>query len=495
MAALYLRDAANGEYLGGFAYPRGMRPFTVPFWSPDGKKILLSGGWTGGKLKWTYAGDKLCVWDISTGQLTEVATDIDKSAVACSPDMRHVAAGKADGSIALWQCDALEKGLLSNARLIPGQTWRTEPAGFSPDGTRLVVTAMVAGKVLGRLCSTDSGQCLDEWQEEDWNRVHEAVPWLADWAGDGACFSYSSNSKNTVTFRGPQRVLGAPGVQYLKAAWSHDEKTLAAWCDGTVCLVDRRTQKVTRKISAVPSWGLAWSPDDKTLAVSCGPELKVKLIPMDEKAAVQSLEDPAAPKGGNTDMCWSPDGKTLAAIDQDSKLKVWDVASGKRRYLAEKVSWGRDLLCWLDEGKTLAAYGKIPDDSDPPKEAVVVWDAANGKLLRSFSTDGERSISFAPRKGLFAVAGPGAVRLRSLADGEVLRTVAFLRNKRQLGVGPEGHWHGPPGVEAELRCLVLTDSGQEALGVDEFAKKYGWKNDPAKAMLDLEAAPHRSPNR
>jgi WD40 repeat protein len=235
---------------------------------------------------------------------------------------------------------------------------------------------------------------------------------------------------------------------------------------------------------------LAWSPDDKTLAVSCGPELKVKLVPMDEKAPVRSLEDPEAVKEGNTDMCWSPDGKTLAAVEYwNAKLKVWDIASGKGRLLPEKVVYGRDLLCWLDEGKTLVSYC---ERGNSPIDGVTVWDVAQGKLLRCFSTDGEVSLSFAPRKGLFAVAGPGAIRLRSLADGEVLRTVAYLRNKRQLSVSPEGHWRGSPGVESELRYLVLTDSGQDMLTPAEFEKKYGWKNDPQKVILDLEAGTRKA---
>ncbi len=207
-----VRDAASGEYLGGFACPIGLN---VPFWSPDGKKILLSGG------------GALFAWDTSSRQLTELAGGLDMSAVACSADMRQVAVGKGDGSIAVWQCDALEKGVLSNARLIPGHTPRAEPAGFSPDGTRLVVASKPAGKLIGRLYNTDSDQCLDEWEEEGWNKVAYFAPPLADWAGDGACFSYSFN--NTVTMRSPKRIMRTPDIEYQKAAWSHDGRMLAAW--------------------------------------------------------------------------------------------------------------------------------------------------------------------------------------------------------------------------------------------------------------------------
>ena len=72
----------------------------------------------------------------------------------------------------------------------------------------------------------------------------------------------------------------------------------------------------------------------------------------------------------------------------------------------------------------------------------------------------------------------------------MLRTVVYLRNKRQLIVSPEGHWCGPAGVESDLRYLVLTDSGQEMFTPQEFAKKYGWKNDPIKARSASEEDAH-----
>ena len=348
---------------------------------------------------WQPHAGMLYLWDTSSRQLTELARDLNMTAVACSFDMRQVAVGKGDGSIAVWQCDTLEKGLLSNSRLIPGHSDRAEPAGFSPDGTRLlVVSARSAGKVLGRLYSTGSDQCLDEWQEEGWNTVTWETPPLVDWAGDGSCFSYGFD--NTMTIRSPDGVVRTPDVHYYpRAAWSHDGKTVAVCGEKAVVLIDRHTQKVTRKISDVPERGLAWSPDDKTLAVSCAGS-KVKLVPMDEKTAVRLLESPPLPFAWNNDMSWSPDGKTLAVI-QHGALILFDVASGKGRILARGVARDRDLLCWLDAGKKLAAYNE-----STPDDGVAVWDVATGKILRSFSTDGERSISFAPRKGLFAVGGP-----------------------------------------------------------------------------------------
>jgi WD40 repeat protein len=458
---LYLRDAVTGEYLGGFLYPGVEHSITAPFWLPDGKRILLSGQWGGN--------GELFVWDTSERRLTELAQDHQgTSAATCSPDMRQVAVGKADGSITLWQYDALGKGVLSNARVIPGHTGWANPAGFSPDETRLVVSIGKDG--LGRLCNAHTDQCLEQW----WGFWGNAS--LA-WAGDGACFSYVSDG-GAAAFRSPKLVIPRAVVpSYDAAAWSHGGKTLATWREPekTVLLIERSTQKVVRKISGVQSSGLAWAPDDKMLAAASGPGSLVKLIHLDGEESDRTLDDPGC-KDGMATLAWSPDGKTLAGVDHLGRLKTWDVASGKPRILG----WARWLapLAWLDEGKTLAFWSG--------DQGVSVWSVAEGKLLRNFSTDGNWGVSFAPHDGLFALEGPGAIRLRSLADGQVLRTVAHLRNKQVLSVSPDGHWRGSPGVESELRYLVLTDTGQDMFTPEEFEKKYGWKNDPAKVFARAE---------
>jgi hypothetical protein len=42
---------------------------------------------------------------------------------------------------------------------------------------------------------------------------------------------------------------------------------------------------------------------------------------------------------------------------------------------------------------------------------------------------------------------------------------------------------GTPRAEREIVYVVETERGQETLTPAEMAKKYGWKNDPAKVRL------------
>ncbi len=47
-----------------------------------------------------------------------------------------------------------------------------------------------------------------------------------------------------------------------------------------------------------------------------------------------------------------------------------------------------------------------------------------------------------------------------------------------------GHYRGSPGVEDQfVYVAMLPDGSQRTYTPDEFAKNFGWKNDPDKAEL------------
>jgi len=62
-----------------------------------------------------------------------------------------------------------------------------------------------------------------------------------------------------------------------------------------------------------------------------------------------------------------------------------------------------------------------------------------------------------------------------------------LRDGKHAVVSPQGHFRGSPDVEKEFAYIVRTDKEQLTLTPTEFAKKYGWKNDPSKVSLKPES--------
>jgi WD40 repeat protein len=60
-------------------------------------------------------------------------------------------------------------------------------------------------------------------------------------------------------------------------------------------------------------------------------------------------------------------------------------------------------------------------------------------------------------------------------------TLLIIEHKL-LRISPEGHYCGGPTAERNLVYVVETDRGQEMLEAGEFAERYGWKNEPARAI-------------
>ena len=59
-----------------------------------------------------------------------------------------------------------------------------------------------------------------------------------------------------------------------------------------------------------------------------------------------------------------------------------------------------------------------------------------------------------------------------------------LTDNHWLCVGPDGHYRGSKGVESQIVYVAqLEDGSNQIFTPEEFAKKFGWKNDPAKARL------------
>lgn len=78
----------------------------------------------------------------------------------------------------------------------------------------------------------------------------------------------------------------------------------------------------------------------------------------------------------------------------------------------------------------------------------------------------------------------GVVRAFDIAHKEFLGTILNLRDDRWLSLTPDGHYRGSPGIEKDLVYVATTDSGEQiTLTPAEFAKRFGWKNDPSQVRL------------
>jgi WD40 repeat protein len=331
--------------------------------------------------------------------------------VLYSPDGTRLAAGSADGLVRVWdaQSGELQNTLSGHAGfslvlsfsqdgtrlytdsndytikewdLSPGHELLTLPgrigsAPFSPDGTKLALTAAD-----GSLSVVDShtGDVLLSWQAHS--------DWIEDiaWGPDDKLIATSSGndllwgSRNDHTAKIWEAATGQllkelPGDEYLgfsQVAWSPDSSRLvtASMERGISLIWDRSSGELIRTTPeqdlilalayspdgqkiAVTSYtdliiwdaitgnevfrqtlghnalGLAFSPDGQRLATG----LSDGEILFFKNTGVGMVEEPGFSNGDKfvLTLAFSPDGALLASGDNTGKVRVWDLKTGQMR--------------------------------------------------------------------------------------------------------------------------------------------------------------------
>lgn len=473
----------DGSRIAGIDYPDKVRIWNVEsgqcdFQLTPGEYSELHG------LTWDAAqGMRACCWNRSTnlwhwdahGALDTKATLVPKEANRCvalagSPGGRFLAAGGLGGAVQVYDGNSDQP-----LHALPHVASRVINAVVSPDGKSLAC-AHFDGSTRLWDTKTLSLQATVPGAGEPYCSCA-----YARWSPDGKRLAVSRTAANDeISIRVfDSSALGAaspPNLMEIAGIgsgcgrgltdWSPDGKRLAT---GTFQpqVWDAATGQRVFAFGGT-SQAVAWSPDGSLLAVGRDGELQV--IDANTGQATKILR---GAQNAITASAWTNDGKHLAAGNDKGKLWVWSLDTPDTpTALPEDHTGGVNLLRWLDEDKTLASSG--PE--------TCVREMPSGKPLRAISDGGsdvwpERRVLFSP--------GSSCVRLWNLDEGNLICTLLALRDGQHAVISPEGHVRGSPGAGKEFVYVALTDAGEQVtMTPEEFAKKYGWKNDPAKAFVD-----------
>jgi WD40 repeat protein/serine/threonine protein kinase len=454
--SIHINDVENDEEI---AMLKSIGPIANLAWSPDGANIAAAGG-------------GVEVWDIESKSLRYHRESWPRD-ISWSSDGSELASCGDDGFVRLWDVKSGQP-----AGVLEGHATYGARVGWSPDGTKLASSLGPDQSI--RVCQVGA--------EFDHRSLKEADQGFA-WSPDG------------------HQVAGSAYGSVLRF-WNADTGELVRSTD----------TKGPRIIS------LAWSPDGKTMATvhsAHDPENLVRLWDVESGALLNSLR---GHRLHVVDVAWSADGKLLATAGSDDSF-VWNARSGKPLGGARPA---RFPAAWLSSRQTLASL---------TYPRVALLDAVSGESLHEFepplshlhglaaSPDGSRlaavdqtqairiwnveskepqlKIDTAPfhwpgvsvlnglswsSKGdvLAALTYEGVIRLWNPTTGALLATLVALRDGGYLALSPDGHVRGSPNVEQELVYIVETDAGQQLFTPDEFAKKYDWRNDPARVRLVRE---------
>ena len=165
--------------------------------------------------------------------------------------------------------------------------------------------------------------------------------------------------------------------------------------DGSIRLYELPSGRQVKQLDGVASHGrLAFDPKARQLAVSCASGVKV--YDLETATILADLRHPAE----TNSVAWHPDGRTLAAACDDSRIYLWDVVFGKQTHVLEgcqstgiaiafnragdllvSAGWDGILRLWDPQaGRELfrmPSWGYIGFDHD---DRLLAYDRRDGKL-------------------------------------------------------------------------------------------------------------------
>jgi len=142
-------------------------------------------------------------------------------------------------------------------------------------------------------------------------------------------------------------------------------------------------------------------------------------------------------------ITWSPDGKYLAAGSEAGAVLIWNTDTWKKKILAAGTTV--NSLEFTKDSKKLIAAGKgqVPGEDDS-YGSVISWDAANNwEVLFEIRAQEHsvKSVRLSPDEKTFAVSGAGyQLQIFSYPDARELKTIDLPAYLEAVAYHPEGNF-------------------------------------------------------
>src|SRR5262245_17154053 len=349
----------------------------------------------------------------------------EAKAMAFAPDGRSLAVLSGnDGAVSFFATDT---GKLSHRLRGPGIL----NLAYAPDGS---VLAAQNGKADVDLYDAKTKQLVRTLKIPGQPAPFGEHFQICCFSSDGKRVAANSGSA-TIAVWDPARAEAVATI----TGHNHSNPGIVFTADGTGLLVaagnpvvhlyDARTGKFVRGFNPDQraAFSLAVSNDGKVLA--SGGRDRIALTEFETGKELGRLD---AKMGAVLDMGFTPDGKTLVSGAEDGKVRVWDVATHKARFVLDGRGWIGRSMALSNDGTTVALGGVY--------NVIRLWDVATGKE-RFDLPDGHdapvHAVAFSPDGRLLVTGGENQqTRLWDPATGRVVRRLQA--SSGQVSLSPDG---------------------------------------------------------
>jgi WD40 repeat protein/serine/threonine protein kinase/formylglycine-generating enzyme required for sulfatase activity len=464
-------------------------------WSADGKWLAASSndGQT----------SRVTVWDAATGKRVQSwprSYPIDRQ-LAWSSAGRLASVGDR-----VCFFDPARPQPIATSRWNPGNTavaWSPDgqyaattqsgrPQILDPDTGEVLQSAPDRGQPTGGtlhwLDTTPDGKCvyqrrggtLRRWWaangELDYSLdIPDGNRFLASPTG-GLCASYGDTTEVRLLESATGRslhVLATGGTNVFSGAWDPAGQRFAAGGrDGRICIFRTTDGKLDRKLEGHSDMvtTLAWSDSGKLLA-SGSPDNTVRIWDCEQGKLAKTFDQMRVAQ--NLGLAWRPGDKAVLASRESGDVVLLDTETGKTSPpLLQSGNWGS---LSSPDGRRIAAVSGT---------SVEVLNADRQKFGIPLPASQARWLPDSRRIVVGSWEEPTIWAYDVQARRPLGTMLPYLSDGQCVTVGPDGHFRGSWRIDEHLVYVALTDDGrQETYTPAEFQKKYGWKNDPAKAIL------------